>query len=205
MAAPVDIADLCLLILGKPTIASFGDNSNAARAINTSYDLLRRKMQEGPGTWRFTIIRTTLAALTSVPASGPYVQQFALPSDFLRPLQIGDTYAGLDMSDYRQGPTDADYSIEGNILLCDYGAPVSLMYVADTTNTTLFNANFSIALAAELAYYNCERLTGSDAKQEAALKRKEKAYSDAAASNAMWSPPGHNADSEWITARMGNA
>jgi hypothetical protein len=205
MAAPVDIADLCLLILGKPTIASFGDNSNAARAINTSYDLLRRKMQEGPGTWRFTIIRTTLAALTSVPASGPYVQQFALPSDFLRPLQIGDTYAGLDMSDYRQGPTDADYSIEGNILLCDYGAPVSLMYVADTTNTTLFNANFSIALAAEMAYYNCERLTGSDAKQEAALKRKEKAYSDAAASNAMWSPPGHNADSEWITARMGNA
>jgi hypothetical protein len=205
MSAPVDIADLCLLILGKPSIASFADNSNTARAINISYDQLRRKMQEGPGTWRFTIKRTSLPALTTQPASGPFQQQFALPSDFLRPLQVGDTYAGLDMSDYRQGPTDADYSIESGILLCDYGVPVSLMYVSDTSNTTLFNPNFSIALAAELAYYNCERLTGSDAKQEAALKRRDKAYSDAAASNAMWSPPGHNADSEWITARMGNA
>jgi len=205
MAAPVDIADLALEILGKPSIASFTDNSNTARAINTTYDLLRRKMQEGPGTWRFTIKRASLPALTTTPVSGPYVQQFALPSDFLRPLQIGDTYAGLDMSDYRQGPTDADYSIEGNLLLCDYGSPVSFMYVADTTNTTLFNANFCIALAAEIAWVNCERLTGSDAKQAAAEKRKDKAYSDAAASNAMWSPPGHNADSEWITARMGNA
>lgn len=205
MSAPVDIADLALNILGKPTIASFTDNSNTARAINVSYDLLRRKMQEGPGTWRFTIKRASLAALTTVPISGPFQQQFALPSDFLRPLQIGDTYAGLDMSDYRQGPTDADYSIEGGILLCDYGSPLSLQYVGDTTNTTLFNANFNVALACEMAYYNCERLTGSDAKQEAALKRKDKAYSDAAASNAFWNPPGHNADSEWITARMGNA
>src|SRR5271154_1672868 len=144
MAAPVDICNLALSILGKPSIASLTDNSNAARVLNIEYDMIRRGMLEGPGTWRFTIKRTSLPALTTAPASGPYVQQFALPSDFLRPLQIGDTYAGLDMSDYRQGPTDADYSIEGNLLLCDYGSPVSFMYVADTSNTTLFNANFSI-------------------------------------------------------------
>jgi hypothetical protein len=205
MASQVDIADLALSILGKPSIASFADNSNAARIINIEYDLLRRGMQMGPGTWRFTVKRTSLAALTSQPASGPFQQQFAVPSDFLRPLQVGDTYAGLDMSDYRQGPTDADWSIEGGLLLCDYGAPLSLQYVADTTNTTLFDPNFVIALAANIAWTSCERLTGSDAKQAAAEKRKDKAYSDAAASNAFMIPPGHNADSAWIIARMGNA
>lgn len=205
MPAAVDIANLALSILGKPSIASLTDNSNAARIINIEYDMLRRGMQEGPGTWRFTIKRASLAALTSQPVSGPFQQQFALPSDCLRPVQIGDTWAGLDMSDYRQGPTDQDYSIEGGILLCDYGSPVSLVYVADTTNATLFNPNFIIALASQLAWTCCERLTGSDAKQEAAEKRKNKAYSDAAASNAFLNPPGSNADDAWLLARMGNA
>jgi hypothetical protein len=205
MASQVDIANLALSILGKPSIASFTDNSNTARIINIEYDLLRKGMQEGPGTWRFTVLRTSLPALTNKPASGPFQQQFALPSDYIRPLQIGDTYAGLDMSDYRQGPTDADWSIENGILLCDYGSPVSFQYVADTTNTTLFNPNFVIALAAQLAWTCCERLTGSDAKQKAAEDRKDKAYRDAAASNAFMSPPGHNADSEWLVCRMGNA
>jgi hypothetical protein len=205
MASPVEVCNLALSILGKASIASLTDNSNAARILNIEYDLLRRGMQEGPGTWRFTIKRASLPALTTQPVSGPFQQQFNLPSDCIRPIQIGDTYAGLDMSDYRQGPTDADYSIEGGVLLCDYGSPVSLVYVADTTNATLFNPNFVIALAAQLAWTTCERLTSSDAKQEAALKRKDKAYSDAAASNAFLLPPGHNADSEWLVCRMGNA
>src|SRR5271168_1535366 len=205
MPASVDIANLALSILGKPSIASLTDNSNAARILNIEYDMLRRGMQEGPGTWRFTIKRTSLPALTTQPASGPFQQQFALPSDCLRPIQIGDTWAGLDMSDYRQGPTDNDWLLEGGLLLCDYGSPVSFMYVADTTNTTLFNPNFVIALAAQLAWTCCERLTGSDAKQEAAMKRKDKAYSDAAASNAFMNPPQHSGDDSWITARLGNA
>lgn len=205
MPAPVDIVNLALSFLGKPSIAALTENSNAGRVSNIEYDMLRRGMQEGPGTWRFTVKRASLPAITGTPISGPFQQQFNLPSDYLRPLQIGDTYAGLDLSDYRQGPTDADWSIEGRILLCDYGSPLSLQYVADTTDATLFNPNFVIALAAQIAWSCCERLTGSDAKQEAAEKRKNKAYSDAAASNAFLNAPGSNADDSWILARMGNA
>lgn len=205
MAAPTDIADLALSILGKPSIASFTDNSNTARIINIEYDLLRRGMLEGPGTWRFSIKRTSLPSLTTQPASGPYQTLYQLPSDCIRILQVGDMYPGLDLSDYRQGPTDADYTQEGRMLLCDYGSPLSLQYVADVSDTTQWNPNFVIALAAQIAWYACERLTGSDAKQAAAEKRRDDAYSRASMSNALVNPPQNTADSEWMVVRNGNA
>lgn len=202
MASQVDVANLCLSILGKPSIASLLDNSNAARIINIEYDLIRRALLTGPGTWRFSIKRASLPSLTTVPVSGPYTTMYALPSDCLRILQVGDMYPGLDLSDYRLGPTDADYTQEGRTLLCDYGSPLSLQYVGDVTDTTQMDAWFVVYFAAQLAWTCCERLTGSDAKQEAANKRKEYAHSQAAASNAMLNPPQNTADDSWVAARM---
>jgi hypothetical protein len=202
MASQVDVANLCLSILGKPSIASFLDNSNAARVINVEYDLIRRGMLEGPGIWRFSVKRASLPSLSTVPVSGPFTTMYAFPTDCIRPLQVGDMYAGLDLSDYRQGPTDADYSIEGRTILCDYGSPLSLQYVYDVTDTTQWNPNAIVALAAQLAWTCCERLTGSDAKQEAANKRKEKAMIDASASGALVNPPGFPGDDSWVLARM---
>ncbi len=202
MASQVDIANVCLAILGKPTIASLGDNSNTARVINSVYDLVRRSLLEGPGTWRFSIARASLPALTTAPVSGPYTVQYATPSDCIRILQVGDTWPGLDLSDYRLGPTDADYSLEGRNLLCDYGSPLSLVYVADVTDTTLFNPWFVIYLGAQLAWDCCERLTGSDTKQQEAKDRKDDARTNAAACNAFLNPPQQQADDSWIAARM---
>lgn len=202
MASQVDIANLTLSILGKPTIASFGDNSNAARVITVEYDMLRRALLRGRATWRFSIKRASLPVLSAAPISGPYTQQYALPTDCLRVLLAGDTYPGLDLSDYRLGPTDAGYLVEGRNILCDYGAPLSLKYVGDITDTTLFDAWFCVYLAAEIAYTCCERLTGSDAKQEAALKRRNDALIQAASSNALENTPEFPADDTWIAARM---
>jgi hypothetical protein len=202
MASQVDITNLCLSILGKPSIASFGDNSNAARVINIEYDMLRRGLLEGPGIWRFTVKRASLPSLTGTPVSGPFTTMYAMPSDCLRTLQVGDMYAGLDLSDYRQGPTDADYSIEGRNILCDYGSPLSLSYVADVTDTTQFNPNFVVALASDLAWTCCERLTGSDAKQAAAKDRKDVAIRAALASSALVNPPNYPGDDSWVLARM---
>src|SRR5271165_4721307 len=106
MASPVDCANLALSILGKPSIASLTDNSNAARVLNIEYDMLRRGLLEGPGIWRFSVKRGSLAASTTVPVSGPFTTQYPLPADYLRALQVGDTWPGLDLSDYRLGPVD---------------------------------------------------------------------------------------------------
>lgn len=202
MASQVDVANLVLSILGKPSIASFLDNSNAARVINIEYDLLRRALLRGRATWRFSIKRASLPALTAAPVSGPYMQQYALPTDCLRVLLAGDTYPGLDLSDYRLGPDDAGYLVEGRNILCDYGAPLSIKYVSDVTDTTLMDPWFVVYLASEIAWTCCERLTGSDAKQQAAKQRKDDALIQAASSNALENTPESVADDSWIAARM---
>lgn len=202
MASQVGIANLCLAILGKPTIASFGDNSNAARVLSVEYDMIRQALLRGRSIWRFSIRRASLPLLTAAPVSGPYTQQYALPPDCLRVLLAGNTYPGLDLSDYRLGPDDSGYSVEGRNILCDYGAPLALCYVADIIDTTLFDAWFSIYLAAELAYTCCERLTGSDAKQVAAKQRRDYALTQAASSNALENTPQSVADDSWVAARM---
>lgn len=202
MASQTDIANLALSILGKPSIAGLLDNSNAARVINIEYDMIRRALLTGPGTWRFSIKRANLPSLAQAPITGPYTTMYALPSDCLRILQVGNTFPGLDLTDYRLGPTDADYTQEGRNLLCDYGSPLALQYVGDVTDTTQFDAWFVVYLAAELAWTCCERLTGSDAKQEAALKRKENALAQGAASNALENLPEQLADDSWILARL---
>jgi len=202
MASQVDVANLCLAILGKPTIASLLDNSNAARVLNVEYDLIRRALLRGRATWRFSIKRASLPSLSTAPVSGPYTTQYALPTDCLRVLLAGDTWPGLDLSDYRLGPTDAGYLVEGRNILCDYGAPLSLKYVSDVTDTTLFDPWFVIYFAAELAWTCCERLTGSDAKQAAAKDRKNDALIQASNSNALENTPEMNAEAEWVAARM---
>lgn len=202
MASQVDIANLALSILGKPSIASFTDNSNAARVVNIEYDMLRRALLRGRATWRFSIKRASLPVLSTAPVSGPYTQQYALPTDCLKVILAGDTYPGLDLSDYRLGPTDAGYLVEGRNILCDYGAPLSLQYVYDVQDTTQFDPWFCVYLASEIAWTCCERLTGSDAKQEAASKRKENALTQAASSNALENTPTFNADDTFIAARM---
>jgi hypothetical protein len=202
MASQVDIANNALIILGKPTIASFGDNSNAARAMSVLYDPYRRALLEGPGIWRFSVKRASLPSLVQVPVSGPFTTMFAMPTDCIRPLQVGDMYAGLDLSDYRQGPTDADYSIEGRNILCDYGAPLSLSYIFDATDTTQFNPHFVLTLGGFIAWKGCERLTGSDAKKKDAKEAFEDARRDGLAASALVNPPNFPGDETWVLARM---
>lgn len=202
MSSQTDICNLALSILGKPSIASLLDNGNAARVLNIEYDMIRRALLTGRPTWRFSVARASLPALVGTPVSGPFTTMYALPADCLRILQVGDTYPGLDLSDYRLGPTDADYSLEGGNLLCDYGSPLSLVYICDVTDTALMDAWFVMYFAAELAWTSCERLTGSDAKQTAAMNRKMQAQSQAAASNALLNPPQSLADDTWVAVRM---
>jgi hypothetical protein len=57
-------------------------------------------------------------------------------------------------------------------------------------------------LGACLAYLNCKRLTGSDAKQQLAKTRMDNAHTEATASNALMNPPQSNADDTWVAARM---
>lgn len=202
MASKIDIANVALTILGKPTISNLSDGSNASNAINGVYDPIRRRLLTGRSVWRFSIVRTKLPTATGTPASGPFTQSYPLPGDCLRVLLAGDTYPSLDLSDYRMGPTDAGYSVEGRSILCDYGAPLSLKYVGDIIDTTFFDPCFAGAFSAEIAWHTCERLTNSDAKQGAAKARKDEELANARATNAFENVPEYPADDTWILSRL---
>ena len=203
-ATPIDICNLAANLLGAASITSFSDPSTAARAFSATYALTRDAELRGPGVWNFAIQRAKLPALATVPASGVYTQQFELPTDCLRVLMAGDGWPGADLSDYRTGPSDADYKLEGGMILCNQGAPLSLRYVQQVTDTTRFDPHFTMMFACKLAWRNCERLTQSKEKRQLAIVEYKNARSEAVRSNALELPPEFAADDSWVLTRLQN-
>lgn len=202
MSSQADICNLASSILGKPTITSITEGTTVANAYNAVWDTLRRAGIMGPGTWRFSVRRASLPAMTAVPVSGPYTRQFQLPGDCLAVIMAGDFYPGMDLSDYRQGPNGIDYSIEGTALLSNLQAPLPLLYKSDVTDTTQFDPNFERWLGAELAWWTCEKLTGSNEMQQLCNARRKEAWYAGLAAGAVQMPPQYPADDSWVTSRM---
>ncbi len=202
MASEVDIANLALTLLGQEPIDDLSDEDEnaAARAINTNFDIIRdAELAMRP--WRFAIKRVSLASLTPVPLGNDFTLQYQLPVDFLSPVRFGDFWPGLDMTDYRTTPT-ADYSIEDDRLLCRFSAPLLVVYSAKITNTELFHPCFNTSLAAMIAFVCCEKITGSNSKQETCRASYREAINRALLTNAIMNPPSARADNSWIMSRV---
>jgi hypothetical protein len=107
-----------------------------------------------------------------------------------------------DMSDFRSGGS-ATYSVEGDKILTDLGAPLAIRYIARITDPALFNASFAEAFAARLAHTCCERITQSDSKQQLAWGYYKQAIKEAVLANAVEGAPESQADDTWVLARLG--
>jgi hypothetical protein len=201
-ASPVAIANMALSFLGSGAISSLSDPSNSARVMNIEYAMTRDAEIRGPGVWKFAKKRASLSALTSVPVSNLWTQQFQLPDDCLRVLMVGESWPGADLADYRTGPSNADYSVEGRNILCNQGAPLALLYVARIEDTTQFDSLFDIVLAAKLAWKCCERITQSAEKRKLAIQEYMSARNTAVSVNALEGVPDQIADGPWILARL---
>lgn len=199
-SSQVDVCNSALTLLGAATINAITDTSNQAKALNAIWDSTRDS-ELRKHLWKFAIARAALPALATVPVSGPYNQQFELPSDNLRVIQIGDSYPGSDLSDYRSGPTTDDYSIEGGMVLSNLSAPLSIRYVRSITDTTQWDASFCNSMAAQLAYMSCFRITQSVSQQKACLDAYKDAIRDAVRANALETTPTVVADDTWVTTR----
>lgn len=201
MSSQVDIGNLALIMLGQPTIVSLADNNDRARALNAVYPTVRDS-ELTANYWKFNIFRTTLPALVSVPAAGPYTLQYQTPADFLKELEIGDRFAGTDNSDYRTSESGLDYSVEGGLILTNYPAPLALRYQARITDEGRYDACFVTSFAAMLADVTCFRITQSNERKAVARAERKEALIQAIRSNALYSPPRYNADDSWVTARI---
>lgn len=200
MASQTDICNDALTILGAGAINAITDTSAQARALNAVWNL-ERDSELRKHRWKFAITRATLPALASVPASGPYNQQFQKPAGCLRILEIGTSYPGADLSDYRSGPTSDDYSIEGSMILSNLSAPLAIRYIQQITDPTLFDTAFAKLFASKLAEVVCFRITQSHDSEKIAISRYKQDLSDAIRANALETTPTVLADDTWVSTR----
>jgi hypothetical protein len=199
MASQVEIANRALTKIGEARITALTDNVEAARVISSMWDMVRDAELRARN-WNFSITRTSLAALVTVPAFR-FLYEFQLPSLCLKVIQVGEFYPGPSMSDYRNA-SESEYQIEGRKILTNYPAPLYIRYVSSITDTGQWDALFAEAFACKLAMEACEKLTQSNTKRQLADGEYDKAIAAAVRSDAVENPPEPLPDDAWLLSRL---
>lgn len=158
MASVVQLCNMALSHIGsdaRVTSISPPDGSVEAGHCATFYDLARTEMLE-PGSWAFSLKRTTLAQRTN--ASNAWAYAYGKPSDCMRALRIlrptmGVTVFNQDtVTAHIDDRDSAQFEIEGDVIYSNEPSAV-LVYVQDVTDSTKFPPTFTAALSFLLAGY----------------------------------------------------
>lgn len=176
----VTIANRALQRLGASSISSLTQGTPNPQAMNTAYDVLRRRLLRVYA-WSFAKSRAVLAALT---AQDPIanLNQFPLPDDFIRLLRNPGAGVSPDRRDW-----EIEYvaSAAANCILTTDGSPIDVRYIYDAQDATKFDPLFAEALSCLLAYETCEQITGSTAKRQLLLTDLKSIIKDARYTNAI--------------------
>lgn len=140
MATKVTICSNSLLLLGAKTINDFSENNDRARLVSNLWPqvsdwLLRSHL------WNCAVKRVQLTPDLTPPVFD-YSQQFSIPDDWLRTLQLGELGSPID------------YTQEGRKILCDEN-PLNLVYVARVDEglwDTALQWSATMAMTAVCAY-----------------------------------------------------
>lgn len=204
MASTVEIANRALSKLGEARITSLDDNNKPARAMKARFELVR-DAELASYAWRFAVKRTTLAASVEVPSWG-FSKIFERPVGDLRPLKIANAYVdfrtiGVTVS-YSSPMPDLPYEIIDGKIYTDLAAPLEYEYVAQVTNSGLFDALFVEALACRLAADAAEELTQSNTKAEQAARQYDAAIKMARRTHALYVPPRRKSTGAFMQSRF---
>lgn len=199
MPSDVEIANRALQKLGEARISSLEDNIKAAREMKAAYSIVRNAELRAHR-WNFAIKRVSLPALSSVPAH-TFNQEFQLPSDCLRVLEVGNVRLDLGGIDYRTG-MESLFQIEGRKILSDLSAPLPIRYVYEVTDSGQFDACFVDSFACRLAIETCEALTQSTSKKQEIKRDYMRSIRAAKLTDAIENPPEGLAASTLELARL---
>ncbi len=184
MSSEVEICNRALVKLGEKTILSLEDDSKPARTMNLLYVPTRDYVLRSHP-WNFAIKRVELARNSADPVYD-YAYSYKLPSDCLRVI----------IPNREQW----EYAIEGNNLVSDYPDAL-LKYVAQITDTNLFDVSFEEALACKLAAESAVTLTDNDARHKAMVQLYALAITQARTDDAMEDGPKWLTSEEWLDSR----
>lgn len=188
MATGVSICSNALLMLGAQTINDFNEPVDRAKIAANLYPTVRNDLLRAHP-WNCTIKRALLAPDATPPAFG-YTNQFELPADFLRVLEVG------------QAGSQIDYLVEGRSILAD-ATSVELRYVylneIENTWDVSLVALLTLAMAAALAY----PITQSAAVRDSLRQELEMARRVARAIDGQEDPPQTLGDERLYASRFG--
>ncbi|WP_218169686.1 hypothetical protein [Pseudomonas sp. P7759] len=188
MATGVSICSNALLMLGAQTINDFNQSVDRAKLAANLYPTIRDDLLR-THPWNCTIKRVLLAPDATPPAFG-YTNQFELPADFLRVLEVGQ--AGIQI----------DYLVEGRSILAD-AMSVELRYVYLNEVENTWDASLvgllTVAMACAMAY----PITQSSALQAAFEQKLAMAKKIARAVDGQEDPPQTLGDERLFAARFG--
>lgn len=199
MASKIEICNRALSKLGADRIVSLDDDVKASRAMKSAWNIvLDSELRDH--TWNFSVKRTSLPALSESQTWG-YSYKYALPSDFLKLLEIRDLYPNANVQDYRTTVSPL-WQVEGGVIMTDVEAPLYIRYVGRVEDTSLFDASFIEAMACRLAAETAVELTDNGSRREFAWKEYERAVRMALRSDAIEQPNDWPMDDSWVTGRI---
>jgi hypothetical protein len=145
----VQICNLALARLGDARITTLADATAQAQYCTLFYTQTVAELQ-AEFDWQFCRKQVNLTSGT-VPLTG-YSIQYALPTDFIRAIRLGNIDASENFG---------TWEIVGTNLHTNLTSPVALDYIANITTTTSFPAIFTELLSIKLAAVLAMPLTGS--------------------------------------------
>lgn len=188
MATGVSICSNALLMLGAQTINDFNEPVDRAKIAANLYPTIRDDLLRSHP-WNCTIKRALLAPDATPPAFG-FDNQFELPADFLRVLEVG------------QSGYQIDYLVEGRSILAN-ATSVELRYVylnpVENTWDAGLVALLTLAMAAAMAY----PITQSAALQATMEQKLVMAKKVARAVDGQEDPPQTLGDERLYASRFG--
>ena len=136
----VQICNLALGWLGAELITSLQDDNEGAKLCNANYASARDAVLES-AQWSFAIQRRVLTPVVEEPEF-TWGQKFLIPVNSIRILKVISNPSNPEVS--------TSWAKEGNFIVADQ-EKLYMIYLARITDTALFTAQFTQALAQRLA------------------------------------------------------
>lgn len=174
MASSVSICSNALVALGDNPISSFDDSGDRVVAVANLYPTVRDFILRAHP-WNCATKRVILSPDTDAPAFG-YSNQFALPGDWLRTLQVGEDEERID------------HVTEGRAILADESV-LKLRYIFRNENEATWDSMLIQCMQLAMQAAVCYTITQSTSKEQLEIEKVKEYLKQARSVDGSEDPP----------------
>lgn len=193
MSSIVDISRDALQIISAKSIVSLDENTNSARQCKEAYPKARDfVLRSYP--WSCAVRRVALPSSAKSLAYGDNWNCYLRPVDDIMLLPL--------TSDGEENGAPVAYRLEGRYILTTLEAPLKYRYITNNIDPVEMPPDLRRAIAARMAAYLAEVLTGSQTILNNALAIYSREVAEAKAGDTGESFENEIAESSWVEARL---